>query len=155
MKSIIKTRKAQLFIIEAFIAVSVMIIMVTALYEVQLATQPPPEVTYYESVYTTLNTLDDHNVLDNFLYAVVNGLTAQLVANKLTITQAIYASLPDNGEFNLYCENMTTSAIITGSWINQLFEPSSDAIGIEYLLLEANGVYLPCIFHLQVWLKGV
>jgi len=37
-----KAKKGQLFIIEAFIAVSVMIIMVTALYEVQLATQLSP-----------------------------------------------------------------------------------------------------------------
>jgi hypothetical protein len=42
LKKLMKNKKGQLFIIEAFIAVSVMIIMVTALYEVQLATQPTP-----------------------------------------------------------------------------------------------------------------
>jgi hypothetical protein len=124
MKKLTKNRKAQLFIIEAFIAVSVMIIMVTALYEVQIATQPPIEANYQEEVYTALKLLDNQNVLDGYIYSVLNSQIANITYYRTIIEQAIYGSLPDNGEFNLYYENLTTSLEISGSWINQHLAPS-------------------------------
>jgi len=155
MKKLTKNRKAQLFIIEAFIAVSVMIIMVTALYEVQIATQPPIEAKYQEEVYTTLKLLDNQNVLDGYIYSVLNSQIANITYYRTVIEQAIYGSLPDNGEFNLYYENLTTSLEISGSWINQHLAPSAEAIGIDYLISEVNGELIPCTIHLKVWLKGV
>ena len=155
MKKLTKNRKAQLFIIEAFIAVSVMIIMVTALYEVQIATQPPIEANYQEEIYTALKTLDDQNVLDGYIYSVLNSQIANITYYRTVIEQAIYGSLPDNGEFNLYYENLTTSLEISGSWINQHLAPSAEAIGIDYLISEVNGELIPCTIHLKVWLKGV
>ncbi len=155
MKKLTKNRKAQLFIIEAFIAVSVMIIMVTALYEVQIATQPPIEAKYQEEVYTTLKLLDNQNVLDGYIYSVLNSQIANITYYRTVIEQAIYGSLPDNGEFNLYYENLTTSLEISGSWINQHLAPSAEAIGIDYLISEVNGELIPCTIHLRVWLKGV
>lgn len=155
MKKLTKNRKAQLFIIEAFIAVSVMIIMVTALYEVQIATQPPIEANYQEEVYTTLKLLDNQNVLDGYIYSVLNSQIANITYYRTVIEQAIYGSLPDNGEFNLYYENLTTSLEISGSWINQHLAPSAEAIGIDYLISEVNGELIPCTIHLKVWLKGV
>lgn len=155
MKKLTKNRKAQLFIIEAFIAVSVMIIMVTASYEVQIATQPPIEAKYQEEVYTTLKLLDNQNVLDGYIYSVLNSQIANITYYRTVIEQAIYGSLPDNGEFNLYYENLTTSLEISGSWINQHLAPSAEAIGIDYLISEVNGELIPCTIHLKVWLKGV
>lgn len=155
MKKLTKNRKAQLFIIEAFIAVSVMIIMVTALYEVQIATQPPIEANYQEEVYTTLKLLDNQNVLDGYIYSVLNSQIANITYYRTVIEQAIYGSLPDNGEFNLYYENLVTSLEISGSWINQHLAPSAEAIGIDYLISEVNGELIPCTIHLKVWLKGV
>ena len=155
MKKLTKNRKAQLFIIEAFIAVSVMIIMVTALYEVQIDTQPPIEASYHEEVYTTLKLLDNQNVLDGYIYSVLNSQIANITYYRTVIEQAIYGSLPDNGEFNLYYENLTTSLEISGSWINQHLAPSAEAIGIDYLISEVNGELIPCTIHLKVWLKGV
>ena len=155
MKRIRKNRKAQLFIIESFIAVSVMIIMVTALYEVQIATQPPIVPNYHEEVYTSLQSLDKVNVLDNYIYSVLNSLTANITYYGSLIEEGIYGSLPDNGEFNLHYINQTSGLEYAGSWINSHLTPPTEAIGIDYLISEVNGELIPCIIHLKVWLKGV
>ena len=63
-------KKGQLFIIEAFIAVSVMIIMVTALYEVRIATQPPIVPSYNVELYEVMTTLDTNGQLNDFLIAL-------------------------------------------------------------------------------------
>jgi hypothetical protein len=155
MKKLTKNRKAQLFIIEAFIAVSVMIIMVTALYEVQIATQPPIVPSYHEEVYTSLQSLDSINILDEYIYAVLNSISENITYYRNVIEEGIYGSLPDNGEFNLYYENMTSGLEFTGSWINSHLTPPPEAIGIDYLIAEVNGELIPCTIHMRVWLKGV
>jgi len=155
MKALFRNKKGQLFIIEAFIAVSVMIIMVTALYEVQIATQPTSEPNFHENIYSTMKALDNNGVLDDFVYALKIDSSADIATNKSIIQQAIYGILPDNGEFRLHCENITSSTIITNSWVNQHLSLSSEAIGIDYMITEIMGEYDPCIFHLHVWLKGV
>lgn len=155
MKKLTRSRKAQLFIIESFIAVSVMIIMVTALYEVQIATQPPIVPNYHEEVYTSLQSLDGINVLDNYIYSVINSLTENITYYQTIIEEGIYGSLPDNGEFSLYYENMTSGLEFAGSWINNHLTPPTETIGIDYLISEVNGELIPCVIHLQLWLKGV
>jgi len=155
MKKLTKNRKAQLFIIEAFIAVSVMIIMVTALYEVQIATHPPIVPNYHEEVYTSLESLDAINVLDNYIYSVIYSMTENITYYRNIVKEGIYGSLPDNGEFNLYYENITSGIEYTGSWINNHLSPPTEAMGIDYLIAEVNGELIPCTIHLKVWLKGV
>lgn len=155
MKALFRNKKGQLFIIEAFIAVSVMIIMVTALYEVQIATQPTSEPNFHENIYSTMKALDNNGVLDDFVYALKIDSVVDINNNKVIIQLALYNILPDNGEFRLHCENVTSSVIITNSWINQHLSLSTEAIGIDYMITEIMGEYDPCIFHIHVWLKGV
>ena len=155
MKALFRNKKGQLFIIEAFIAVSVMIIMVTALYEVQIATQPTTESNFHENIYSTMKALDKNGVLDEFIYALKIDSLTDINIQKTIIQQALYGALPDNGEFKLYCQNVTSTQIITSSWINQHLSLSTEAIGIDYMITEIMGEYEPCIFHLHVWLKGV
>ena len=154
MKKLCKSKKGQLFIIEAFIAVSVMIIMVTALYEVQLATQPPIEPSFHEEVYTSIQALDKNGYLDAFIYSIDNGLSADVIYYRNIITQAIYGALPDHGEFKLNYEDFLTSLIVTGSWINEYLTPGDTVVSIDYLITEVYGEYAPYTIHLQVWLKG-
>jgi hypothetical protein len=155
MKKLMKNKKGQLFLIEAFIAVSVMIIMVTALYEVQIATQPTPELYFQEDVYITLKALDNEGLLDEYLYTIKTGTPAEIRNIKDIIQAALYGSLPDNGEFILHCENLTSSQIVTDSWINEGLAPGKETIGVDYLITEVYGDYDPYIYHLQLWLKGV
>jgi hypothetical protein len=155
MKALFRNKKGQLFIIEAFIAVSVMIIMVTALYEVQLATQPTSEMNFHENIYSTMKALDNNGVLDEFVYALKIDSVIDISSQKAIIQQALYSALPDNGEFRLYCQNVTSSEIMTNSWINQHLSLATEAIGIDYMITEIMGEFDPCIFHLHVWLKGV
>ena len=150
-----KAKKGQLFIIEAFIAVSVMIIMVTALYEVQLATQLSPELNLEDEVFTTIRALDNTGTLDKYLYSLETGITADIELYKKTIEQAIYGSLPDNGQFLLFCENVTVSEVIPESWINQYLTLPDSTTGIDYLVTEVNGKFTEYIFHFQVWIIGV
>lgn len=155
MKSLMKSKKAQLFIIEAFIAVSVMIIMVTALYEVQIATQITPEPSFQEDVYNTIRALDRNGKLEEYIYALEIGSIPEITNMKSILKQAIYGSLPDNGEFILSCENLTTDVTVADGWINQGITLPNEFIGIDYLILEVNGEYSPYILHIQIWLKGV
>ena len=150
-----KAKKGQLFIIEAFIAVSVMIIMVTALYEVQLATQLSPKLNLEDEVFTTIRALDNTGTLDKYLYSLETGITADIELYKKTIEQAIYGSLPDNGQFLLFCENVTVSEVIPESWINQYLTLPDSTTGIDYLVTEVNGKFTEYIFHFQVWIIGV
>ena len=150
-----KAKKGQLFIIEAFIAVSVMIIMVTALYEVQLATQLSPELNLEDEVFITIRALDNTGNLDKYLYSLETGITADIELYKKIIEQAIYGSLPDNGQFLLYCENVTVSEVIPESWINQYLTLPDSTTGIDYLVTEVNGKFTEYIFHFQIWIIGV
>ena len=155
MKSLMKSKKAQLFIIEAFIAVSVMIIMVTALYEVQIATQITPEPTFQEDVYNTLRALDRNGKLDEYILALESGSVPEITNLKSILKQAIYGSIPDNGEFILSCENLTLEETVADGWINPGLTIPQESIVIDYLILEVNGEYSPYVLHLQIWLKGV
>ncbi|MHA1953351.1 MAG: hypothetical protein ACW96U_05350 [Candidatus Heimdallarchaeaceae archaeon] len=155
MKRLTKNKKGQLFIIEAFIAVSVMIIMVTALYEVQLATQPSSEPNFQEDIYNTLKLLDKNGILDEYIVTVQNGSAIEIANIKNTIKQSVYGILPDNGEFQLFCENMASSGVVSNSWINQALILPKESIGIDYLITEINGEFESYIYHFQVWLKGV
>ncbi|MCK4845595.1 MAG: hypothetical protein KAS95_07965 [Candidatus Heimdallarchaeota archaeon] len=150
-----KAKKGQLFIIEAFIAVSVMIIMVTALYEVQLATQLTPTLNLEDEVFITIRALDNIGNLDKYLYSLETGITADIELYKQIIEQAIYGSLPDNGQFLLYCENVTVSEVIPESWINQYLTLPDSTTGIDYLVTEVNGKFTEYIFHFQFWIIGV
>lgn len=150
-----KAKKGQLFIIEAFIAVSVMIIMVTALYEVQLATQLSPELNLEDEVFITIRALDNTGNLDKYLYSLETGITADIELYKQIIEQAIYGSLPDNGQFLLYCENVTVSEVIPESWINQYLTLPDSTTGIDYLVTEVNGKFTEYIFHFHIWIIGV
>jgi hypothetical protein len=155
MKKLAKNKKGQLFIIEAFIAVSVMIIMVTALYEVQLATQPSTEPNFQEDIYNTLKLLDQTGFLDEYIVTVKTGSPAEIANIKTTLKQSIYGMLPDNGEFRLFCESLNNSSVVTNGWINQGLTLPKETIGIDYLITEVNGEFESYIFHFQVWLKGV
>ena len=155
VKSLMKSKKAQLFIIEAFIAVSVMIIMVTALYEVQIATQITPETNFQEDVYYTLKALDRNGLLEEYIAALETGSNPEITNLKSILEQAIYGSIPDNGEFILSCENLTIAETVTNGWINQEITLPKESVGIDYLILEVQGDYSPYILHLQIWLKGV
>ena len=154
MKKLRKSKKGQLFIIEAFIAVSVMIIMVTALYEVQLATQPSVEPEFQIEVYSTLQALDANGFLDDYIYSIVNSVPADIIYYRDIVTQAIYGALPDHGEFKLNYEDLQTSLVVSASNINEFLTPGDSVISIDYLITEVYGEFTPYTIHLQVWLKG-
>lgn len=155
MKIRIMNKKGQLFIIEAFIAVSVMIIMVTALYEVQLATQPPINTSYNVELYNVLKSLDNKGQFDEFLIAINSGTAEDISSIKTLINQAISGALPDNGVFTLYCENLVTEEVLANSWINEGYTSSGKTMGIDYLIMSRNGEYAPHQIHVQYWLIGV
>ena len=155
MKIRIMNKKGQLFIIEAFIAVSVMIIMVTALYEVQLVTQPPIDTSYNVELYNVLKSLDNKGQFDEFLIAINSGTAEDISSIKTLINQAISGALPDNGVFTLYCENLVTEEVLANSWINEGYTSSGKTMGIDYLIMSRNGEYAPHQIHVQYWLIGV
>lgn len=155
MRRRIMNKKGQLFIIEAFIAVSVMIIMVTALYEVRIATQPPIVPSYNVELYEVMTTLDTNGQFNEFLIALNSGSAEEIASIKTIIEQAISGTLPDNGRFTLYCENLVTEEVLANSWINEGYTSTGESMGIDYLLVTRNGDYSPHLIHVQYWLIGV
>lgn len=155
MNRLLHSKKGQLFVIESFIAVSVMIIMVTALYQVQVSTTPAPKPDYASSINVVMESLDENGQLGNLISAIILNQADIISSTKTAIANAIYATLPDNGEFIMYCTNVTSGAILSESWIHEKLTVPSDAIGIDYLILEVNGTFAPYVFHVDVWIKGV
>ncbi|MHA1684828.1 MAG: hypothetical protein ACTSYD_00320 [Candidatus Heimdallarchaeaceae archaeon] len=155
MNRLLHSKKGQLFVIESFIAVSVMIIMVTALYQVQVSTTPTPKPDYASSIDAVMESLDKNGELDELISAIISNQANRIAAAKNSITNAIYATLPDNGDFVMYCTNVTSGSIISESWIHEKLTIPSDAIGIDYLILEVNGNFAPYVFHVYAWIKGV
>lgn len=155
MRSLLRSKKGQLFVIEAFIAVSVMIIMVTALYQVQVTTTPKPEPDYSKNVYAVISSLDQQGILERLVLAIKNNEQNDITLYKNIISQAIYAALPDNGEFVFYYTNVTTDSIISESWINENIKIPANAVGIDYLFVEINGNFEPYVAHVYSWIEGV
>ncbi len=155
MRRKIMNKKGQLFIIEAFIAVSVMIIMVTALYEVRIATQPPIAPSYNVELYKVMTTLDTNGQFNEFLIALNSGTAGEIASIKTIIEQAISGTLPDNGRFTLYCQNLVTEEVLANSWINEDYTSTGESMGVDYLLMSRNGDYTPHQIHVQYWLIGV
>lgn len=151
----ISKKKGQLFVIEAFIAVSIMIIMVTAIYEVQLATQKPVETGYDEVLYTVMKQLDKNGNLDELIHAIRIDNDTALTEIKVKIKEAIYGALPDNGEFRMYIFDMISEEILEDGWVNMNYPLGNAVYGIEYLVTEINGENAPHIFHIDYWLIGV
>jgi len=150
-----KSKKGQLFVIEAFIAVSVMILMVAAIYEVQLATYPPKEQKYDDLAYTILESLDKSGTLDDYISTLKRGTTSEIESFTASIRSTIYASLPDNGDFYFYCKNISSNQVIEDSIINSPSQKPSDTVAAEYLITEINGLHEPYLFHLSIWMVGV
>ncbi len=151
----LRKKKGQLFVIEAFIAVSIMIIMVTAIYEVQLATQKPVKTGYDGFLYTVMKQLDENGNLDELIHAIRNDNNTALTEVKVTIKEAIYGALPDNGEFRMYIYDMISEEILEDGWVNMNYPLGNAVYGIEYLVTEINGENAPHIFHIDYWLIGV
>ncbi|MHA1415874.1 MAG: hypothetical protein ACTSRR_06390 [Candidatus Heimdallarchaeaceae archaeon] len=155
MRKLLKSKKAQLFVIEAFIAVSVMLIMVIAIYEVQLATVPPKEQGYTKLTYNILESLDQSGILEEYVIALKseNPDTIGNVQEKISL--AVYSSIPENADFYFYCKNLTTNEIVTSSIINILDTDQVNVFTSEYLITEVNGEFDPYSFYLAVWIVGV
>ncbi len=154
-KELSKSKKGQLFVIESFIAVTVMIIMVTAMYEVQVATNTPIEEKYSNVAYNLLESMDKSGTLDNFVQVLKNGTLSQQISVKENIISIVLASIPDNGNFYFYCKNITSNEIVQNSVINSLVDKPTAISTAEYLVLEINGNYEPYLFYLSIWLEGI
>jgi len=155
MRKLLGSKKAQLFVIEAFIAVSVMLIMVIAIYEVQLATVPPKEQGYTELTYNILESLDHGGILEEYVIALKSENTDTIGNVQEKISLAVYSSIPENADFYFYCKNLTTNEIVTSSIINILDTDQVNIFTSEYLITEVNGAFDPYSFYLAVWIVGV
>ncbi|UJG43342.1 MAG: hypothetical protein K9W46_13330 [Candidatus Heimdallarchaeum endolithica] len=155
MRKLLRSKKAQLFVIEAFIAVSVMLIMVIAIYEVQLATVPPKDQGYTELTYNILEALDQSGLLEEYVIALKSGNSTNIEIVQDNISLAVYSSLPENSDFYFYCKNITSNEVITSSIINILDTEQVNIFTSEYLVTEVNGTFDPYSFYLAVWVVGV
>ncbi|MHA1865186.1 MAG: hypothetical protein ACTSVB_09940 [Candidatus Heimdallarchaeaceae archaeon] len=155
MRKLLRSKKAQLFVIEAFIAVSVMLIMVIAIYEVQLATVPPKDQGYTELTYNILESLDQSGLLEEYVIALKSENSANIENVQDKISLAVYSSIPENSDFYFYCKNITSNEVITSSIINILDTEQVNIFTSEYLITEVNGTFDPYSFYLAVWVVGV
>jgi len=134
-------KRGQLFLLEVFISLSVLILLMIALYQVEFTTMPTYQENLSEIGYNTLDSLNQAGTLKPMIY---NQQTAELI-------NSLDTSLPANVLWRLSIKDDTGTTIYTVLWDKT---PSLDAtVGVsEYFLFgfETNLDQFR-VLHLELW----
>ncbi|NHJ03486.1 MAG: hypothetical protein EAX90_01580 [Candidatus Heimdallarchaeota archaeon] len=142
MKTLFKNkRRGQLFLLEVFIALSVLILLMIAIYQVEFTAIPTYQDDLAEIGYNALETMNKAGELKPFIF---NSQTLEL-ANSLD------EILPENIIWRLSVENSVGTTIFQVYW--DRVPPVDGSIGVtDYFLygyIDALEQYR--IVHLELW----
>lgn len=141
MKKIKVKKKGQLFLLEVFIALSVLILLLLALFQVEFTNVPTYQDDLSEIGYDTLNSLNEIGTLKPMVY---NQLTSDLAAS-------LEESLADNILWRLSVNNSAGSNVFNIYW--ERTPPIDASVGItDYILYGyETGLDSYRILHLELW----
>ena len=141
MGKIQATKKGQLFLLEVFIALSVLILLMLALFQVEFTTVPTYQDDLSEIGYSALNSLNEAGTLKPLIY---NLQTTEL-------SDSLDNILPDNVLWRLTVENDAGSTIFT--LFNDRTPPLDATIGVtNYLVYGYNtGLDTYRTINLELW----
>lgn len=141
MNVIRKRKKGQLFLLEVFIALSVLILLMIALFQVEFTSVPTYQDDLSEIGYDVLNTLNDVGTLKPLVY---NAQTSELI-------NSLDNSLPENVIWRLSIRNSAESSIYDIYW--DRIPPADATIGVTDYILYGYGTGLDTyrVVHLELW----
>ena len=136
-----KRTKGQLFLLEVFIALSVLILLMIAIYQVEFTTIP----TYQEDLADIgYNALESMNKADELKPLVFNAQTTQLA-------ESLDELLPENMIWRLSVEDGTGTVLYQIYW--DRVPPTEGSVGVVNYFLYGNLDSLEQyrIIHLELW----
>ncbi|MFW9923054.1 MAG: hypothetical protein ACFFDW_07165 [Candidatus Thorarchaeota archaeon] len=136
-----RNRKGQLFLLEVFIALSVLILMLIALYQVEFTSTPNYQDDLAQIGYNALESLNSAGELKPLIY---NSLTLELV-------ESLDGILPNNIVWRLSVEDQTGTTLYQVLW--DRIPPIDGSVGAtDYLLYgfqdNLSGFR---VIHLELW----
>ncbi|NHJ84145.1 MAG: hypothetical protein FK734_01700 [Asgard group archaeon] len=140
-KKILSRKKGQLFLLEVFIALSVLILLMLAIYQVEFTTLP----TYQDDLSTVgYNTLDSLNTAGELKPLVYNLLTDELA-------ESLDDILPQNIVWRLKVDDGAGNTIFSLFW-DRLPSTGASVGAADYFLYGyGDGLDQFRVIHLELW----
>lgn len=142
MKTVNKNKKrGQLFLLEVFIALSVLILLMIAIYQVEFTAIPTYQDDLAEIGYNALETMNKAGELKPLIF---NSQTLEL-------TNSLDEILPENVIWRLSVENSAGTTIFQVYW--DRVPPIDGSVGVTDYFLYGNNDALEQyrIVHLELW----
>ena len=154
-------RKAQLFIMEVIIAVSVLLILVTALFSTQNFSPPPEETNLGERISNAIESIIESGELYDYItsantsfYVDGNSILDAGNQNKADVKNSILASLPAIASFKAFTLrfNETTQIWQRIDVVNyEIVLPSIGVELIEQYIPGFRGIFAQFRFQIYAW----
>ena len=140
-KTTLKTKKGQLFLLEVFIALSVLILLMIALFQVELITQPNYQENLSTLGYNTLDSLNEAGILKPLIY------NQQITELK----ESINGALPETVFWRLSVRDSAGTVLFDVYWDRT--PPLDLTIGVtDYILYGmGDGLDQYRVLHLELW----
>ncbi|MDH5401512.1 MAG: hypothetical protein OEZ01_04400 [Candidatus Heimdallarchaeota archaeon] len=156
-----KYTKSQLFLIEVIVSLSVLIIIVTALFSTQNFTPPISTTNLQESGENAIKLLVESGELFLYFEAAFNNydlnnltLLSESDPSKIPVMNTITSSIPSiaNYKATAYRYNSTQLDWQQIDIVNYESDSSGfDVVDVEYYAPGYNGIYQEIIFRLFLW----
>ena len=161
---ILRSRRGQLFLIEVVIALSVLIVLISALFSVQTFQKNQPNESLYDNGKQAIELMVDNGLMFQYLseanysfYGLGSEFFDPLNSTKLEVKYTIDGMLPALANFKVFVERYNPSL---SNWdqidvvnLVQNLPTGSEIITVEYYCPGFGGVFDQYTFQLQLWLE--
>lgn len=139
--NILRNKKGQLFLLEVFIALTVLILLMVAIYQVEFTAPPSYQENLSEIGYNTLESL---NIAGDLRPLVYNSLTQELA-------DSLDNALPENIIWRLSVEDSAATVQFQIYWDRT--PPTESSVGVtEYMLYgDMDNISHFRVIHLELW----
>ncbi|MHA2250251.1 MAG: hypothetical protein ACXAD7_07810 [Candidatus Kariarchaeaceae archaeon] len=169
MRLISNYRRAQLFLIEVIIALTVLIVLVTILFSSQTLSPPQDQTNLDARGSNAINLLVESGELWTYYefanysyYTIGNKIFDENNVTKLGISNTIESAIPLIANFKVFVYRYNTTAISGEEWVRidiinfSADSPTgSDIVIVEHYSPGFNGVFVPFKFQLNLWYEVV
>ncbi|MHA1125668.1 MAG: hypothetical protein ACTSO7_08435 [Candidatus Heimdallarchaeota archaeon] len=134
-------KKGQLFLLEVFIALTVLVLLMVAIFQIELTSKPNYQDDLSTIGYDALDTINNAGELKTLVF---NGLTSEL-------SDSITDALPENILWRLSVEDEVGNVQFTLFWDRT--PPADAAVGAtDYFLYGyQSDINLYRVIHLELW----
>ena len=155
-------RRGQLFLIEVIIALSVLVVLIAALFSVQTFSPPLDDTTLRQNGEAAISTMVDNGLMYKYLedanysyYTENEYILPPTNDTKIDVTTTIEGMLPSVANFKVYTQRYNTTS---SSWdqidivhVQESFPSGSDLTIVDYYSPGFNGNFVQFKFQLFLW----